>query len=66
MQIIIYEKEKINRSIELLENMTVTGIKNFRLLSELVAILKSGKQGDYKEQKEDLEDVMESKEIQSN
>lgn len=60
----IYEREKIIRAIELLEKTTVTGIKNFRLLSELVSILESGKQGDYQEQKEEKEDGVESKTIQ--
>lgn len=65
MKVIIYEEEKMMRSGQLLNSLIVSGSSNFRALAELADILDSGKPGEYEENKEKEENVMEHKKIQS-
>lgn len=63
-KVIIYDEENMVHAAKLLDNVTATGIKNFRMLAEIANILDSGKRGEYNEQKEELENGMDSEKIQ--
>lgn len=63
MRVIIYEHEKMKYAGSLLNQIEVSGTKNFRILAEIADILDSGKMGDYSK-KEDGENGMEHETVQ--
>lgn len=56
MKIIIYNYEKMEKVKEIFKSITVTGISNIRMMSELADILDSGQVGSYEENKEEKDD----------
>lgn len=64
MKVIIYEYELMKKAGKLLNELTISGTGNFRVLAELADILDSGKTGEYEENKEEKEDGVDNEEIQ--
>lgn len=64
MKVVIYEYELMKKAGKLLNELTVSGTGNFRILAELANILDSGKTGEYEEKKEDKENGVDCKEVQ--
>lgn len=57
-KVLIYDQDKMKRAGQLLNMLTISGVNNIRIASELSYILDSGEPAEMEDKKEEKKDVV--------